>query len=400
MTSTNGDALIGADLLVNPVNTSGDAMSTISSLSRRSSRDAKKKRRSTSSSSSSSLSSSSIDVKSVHRKGSKSGFDDDASSTISSITSSSESSDSESTLSSLSSSINTKRLSQEEIMQMKRELLYQFDRMERKGFKLPKKFSMTSSYEEMKNEYERLKMDREVDLSVKFQKKVLMTVVTGIEYFNGKFDPFSIKLDGWSESLNNDLSNFEEVLEQLAIKYRGKANMAPELKLIFLIIGSAFMHHLTNTMFKSSFPGLEQVMKQNPDLMKQFATATMNTMASNTMEGLGVPPRQQESSGGGIGNILGSLFGFGGGNSGSQNVHPPAPRTQMRGPSNVDDILRDFQQQGAKSTGTRSVNDRLEVMSTISESEIADMPDDASVSGIFSLKGKKKATGSRRTLEI
>lgn len=411
--ATNGE-MIGADMLVNPKNTSGDAMSTISSLSKESFDKPIKRKKSSSSSSStiSSSSSSSIDIKSV--KSSSKGrkhraySDDDASSTISSV--SSDSDDSSSVMSSISSAMNTKRLSQEEIMQMKRELLYQFDRMERKGFKVPKKFTMASSYDEMKTEYERLKMDREVDLSVKFQKKVLMTVVTGAEFFNSKFDPFSLRLDGWSESLNNDLSNFEEVLEQIAIKYRGKAQMAPELKLMFLIVGSGFMHHLSNTMFKSSFPGLEQVMKQNPDLMKQFASATMNTMANNTMSGMGVPPRAQSSGGGsGLGSIIGSLFGFGGGGGNAAPAAPPAaPRAQMRGPSNVDDILRDFQQQqGAPSVGGRSMNDRLEVMSTISESEMSDMPEDASVSGIFPSKSRSKRMssgastgGGRRTLEI
>ena len=54
--------------------------------------------------------------------------------------------------------------------------------------------------------------------------------------------------------------------------------MAPELKLLFMLGGSAFMFHLTNTMFKSSIPGIGDIMKQNPDLMKQFASAALNTM--------------------------------------------------------------------------------------------------------------------------
>ena len=42
--------------------------------------------------------------------------------------------------------------------------------------------------------------------------------------------------------------------------------------------GSAFMFHLTNTMFKSSLPQMGDVLKQNPNLMKQFASATANTI--------------------------------------------------------------------------------------------------------------------------
>ena len=36
------------------------------------------------------------------------------------------------------------------------------------------------------------------------------------------------------------------------------------------LVGSGFMFHLTNTMFKSSLPGMGDMMKQNPELMKQF----------------------------------------------------------------------------------------------------------------------------------
>lgn len=306
-------------------------------------------------------------------------------------------------------------------MNLKREMIYQFDRMERKGMKVPKKFTLASSLDEMKLEYERLKTDREIDISVKFQRKVMMAIVTGTEFFNNKFDPFSVKLDGWSESINENLMDYDEVFEELHNKYKGKAKMAPELKLLFMLGGSAFMYHLSNTMFKSSFPGLETVMKQNPDLMKQFASATINTMANGAMGGAPNKPPAQSGGGGGLGGLLSGLFGFGGGGGGGPfgggapsgpPQPPPAPRAQMRGPTNVDDILREFQtQQQAAQSGTphppASINnDRLEVMSTISESEISEMPDDASVSGVFPTRGRKKAGGSsaaaaaRRTLNI
>ena len=54
--------------------------------------------------------------------------------------------------------------------------------------------------------------------------------------------------------------------------------MAPEIKLMFMMGGSAFMYHITNSMFKNSVPGMEDIMKQNPELMKQFANAAINQM--------------------------------------------------------------------------------------------------------------------------
>ena len=38
---------------------------------------------------------------------------------------------------------------------------------------------------------------------------------------------------------------------------------------------------MTNTMFKSAIPGMDDIMKQNPDLMQQFTKAAMNSMGEN-----------------------------------------------------------------------------------------------------------------------
>ena len=44
--------------------------------------------------------------------------------------------------------------------------------------------------------------------------------------------------------------------------------MPPELRLFISLSGSAFMFHLTSKMFKeSSIPGVEEVLKANPELM-------------------------------------------------------------------------------------------------------------------------------------
>jgi len=315
------------------------------------------------------------------------------------------------TYSSMASSVDVaepkKRLTQDDIMTMKRELLYQFDRLERKGIKVPKKFNMTSSLEEMKAEFERLKCDRETEISVKFQRKMIMAIITGVEFLNKKFDPFDFKLDGWSESVNDQIVDYDEIFEELYSKYRGKAKIPPEIKLMFMLGGSAFMFHLSNTMFKSQIPGLEQVFKQHPDLMKHVASATMDTMASNNSAA------KAQNGGGGLGGamggLLGSLMGGGGGGGGGlgglMNMFmPQMPQPsnhmggtqqmgagKMRGPSNVDDILNEL---------NVKKDDRIETMSTVSDSDVSEIPDDESV---FSNKAVPKRIvrgGGARTLNL
>ncbi|NBX51244.1 hypothetical protein EBT25_15275, partial [bacterium] len=133
-----------------------------------------------------------------------------------------------------------RRMSNEEIIQAKQELLYQFDRLEKKGMRLPRKFTMQSSLEDMKAEYARLKRDREIDNSIKFQRKVMMAVVSGVELLNNKFDPFNVQLNGWSDSVHDNIDEYDDVFEELHDKYSGKAKIAPEIRLLMMLGGSAF----------------------------------------------------------------------------------------------------------------------------------------------------------------
>ena len=61
------------------------------------------------------------------------------------------------------------------------------------------------------------------------------------------------------------------------------------------------MFHLYNTLFKSYVPNMNDIMKQNPDLMKQFAKAAVGSMAGQPsmpqqqpMPNMMRPPPQQQ----------------------------------------------------------------------------------------------------------
>jgi len=205
----------------------------------------------------------------------------------------------------------TKPITYEEIQKNKFDLLCKFERLRDKGMRIPKTFSMSSDHEEMKYEYERLTYQRKMDASVKMQRHMLISVVTGMEFLNTRFDPFSIKLDNWSEQVNESIHDYDDVFEELYEKYKDKASMAPELRLIFTIFGSAFMFHLSNTMFKSAIPGMGDIMKQNPDLMKEFGKAAASSMGN-----------QNKGFGGFMGNILNN-FGGGGNKQPTATEGPP-----------------------------------------------------------------------------
>ena len=208
--------------------------------------------------------------------------------------------------------------------------------------------------------------EKQVESSIKFSRKMLMAIATGAEFLNNRFDPFDLKLDGWSESIHENINDYDEVFEELGEKYKSKSKMSPELKLLLTLGGSGFMFHLTNTMFKSSLPGMDDVLKQNPDLMNQFANAAINQMNGQSQGGGGGGGGR---GGGGTGMGGGGMGGggMGGGGAGNrQNNAPPfmpfnqgVERKEMNTPTDVDDILNELKQNTSGEDNISIIDDSL-----------------------------------------
>lgn len=244
----------------------------------------------------------------------------------------------------------------------KHDLILKFQKLERLGIHVPKRFNYSSDLNEMRAEYNLIKTQRETENSIKFQKKMLMACVTGIEFLNNKLDPFDVKLDGWSESVHENINDYNEIFEELHEKYGSRTKMAPELRLLFMVGGSAFMFHLTNTMFKSSLPGMGDIMRQNPDLMKQFASAAMNSMggeAGNAARMFASANPNQTNSSNGYGPIpsmgpqnptsqttasnVGPVPSQSMPNVTQQRINTPFTKKRINPPVGVDDLLEQLQ---------------------------------------------------------
>ena len=173
------------------------------------------------------------------------------------------------------------KLSKDEMLREKFKYLRKLEALEKRGVELTKKYNMESNLQEMMGEYEMIMEEKTKQNSVKFQGNLMMAIINGIEFLNNRFDPFDIKLDGWGEQINENISDYDELFGELYDKYKSKASLSPELKLLFQLGGSAVMVHMTNTMFKSAMPGMDDILRQNPDLMRQFQTAAVNSMAGS-----------------------------------------------------------------------------------------------------------------------
>lgn len=192
---------------------------------------------------------------------------------------------SEDTSNSSNSEVQQKK-SYQEIQEEKQKLLYILNRLDKAGYHPTRKYNMASNYDDILCEVSRLKRERDIDKSIKFQRKALMAVVSGFEFINHKYDPINAKLDDWSENVMENIGDYDEVFEELHDKYSDKIQMVPELKLLMMIGGSAFMYHLTQTLFKTSNIGLNDILRNNPDIMRNISQAAMNQMGQqNGMQG-------------------------------------------------------------------------------------------------------------------
>ena len=152
--------------------------------------------------------------------------------------------------------------------------------------------------------------------------------------------------------------------------------MPPEARLVMALAGSGFMCHVSNTFLRSRMPTMDDILKQNPDLARQFATAAAqqagpgfgNFMAAAMGSAAPAPapaPAQEPSAGAFFGSSAERIAAMSQQAQAqaqaqvrfSQNqaqmsgrepqsvaaMERPTARKEMRGPTGVDDILKSFE---------------------------------------------------------
>ena len=310
------------------------------------------------------------------------------------------------------------------MLREKFKILRKLEALEKKGVEFSRKYTMESSLAEMQGEYETIMEEKNKKNSMKFQANMLMAIINGVEFLNGRFDPFDIKLDGWSEQVNENIQDYDDIFGELFEKYKSRATMAPEIKLLFQLGGSGMMVHMTNTMFKSAMPGMDDILRQNPDLMRQFQTAAVNSMGqsnpgfSGFMNGMmnndSPPPPPMATQGPksvpppttrpGNNNYMSGVGVGVGANDGIHFRETPRPvntslepdrrytpsRPEMKGPSDISEILS-----GLK-TKTINIPEQENNNSTISISDLKDLQGDGNVPK----RSKRRPKSDKNTVSL
>jgi hypothetical protein len=261
-----------------------------------------------------------------------------------------------------------KRVSEEALIKEKYDLLRKFERLNKMGVPMRKRFTIDSPLEEMKLELEFIKKERAADATIKQFSEWFVTGMSAMEWSSKNvaiMRAFGLQLDGLSESAQMNVVDLEDDFEELYDMYGDNMKMHPLVRIPLRTCMMVYMVHLTNQMTrKAPIPNIDEIMRQNPDIARQLASAAMQNQTQQMRGSSAVPAPQPPPP---SSNPLGGLMSF------MQQSMPPAPPpnlipkqpaedkkinvvrktamkpptpapapVEMRPPANIDDLLREI----------------------------------------------------------
>ena len=207
------------------------------------------------------------------------------------------------------------RMSDEHVQRKKYETLRKFDRLAKMGVPMRKRFTMDSSLEEMEMELEFIRKEKDMDRSVQQFSEWFVTGMGGLEWSSknvGMVKAFGLQLDGLSEAAQMKVGDMEEDFEELYDMYGDKLKMHPLVRIPIRTCMMVYMVHLTNQMVqKSPIPNLDQVLKSNPEIARQLASAAMQSQSNQRGTNVAPPPmapRGGENPMAGLADFMSSMI--------------------------------------------------------------------------------------------
>ena len=264
-------------------------------------------------------------------------------------------------------------------MKKKYELLRKFERLNKLGVPIRKRFTMDSPLDEMEMELEFVRKEKAMDATIKQFSEWFITGMSAMEWGSKNVNMikmFGLQLDGLSQSAQMNVGDLEEDFEELYDLYGDKMRMHPLVRIPMRTCFMVYMVHLTNQMaMKAPVPNIQEILKQNPDIARQMAAQAMQNQTqqfrqqAQQQQSVNVPtfpqqsqpqpqPQQQDSNPlAGLMSFLGGVnsppsFPNGQSNTPSQPTRtiPIKPVREMKSPSGmgIGDILNKIQKEEKK----------------------------------------------------
>jgi len=234
------------------------------------------------------------------------------------------------------------KMSEDAIMKKKYEMLRKFERLNKLGVPIRKRFTMDSPLDEMEMELEFVRKEKAMDSTIKQFSEWFITGMSAMEWGSknvGMIKMFGLQLDGLSQSAQMNVGDLEEDFEELYDLYGDQMRMHPLVRIPMRTCFMVYMVHLTNQMaMKAPVPNIQEILRQNPDIARQMAAQAMQGQTeqfrqqAQQQQRATVPtfpsaaPQQQQAPAN-FDNPLAGLMSFLGGVNAPQQQQqaPPAP---------------------------------------------------------------------------
>ena len=179
----------------------------------------------------------------------------------------------------LKPTVSYSKVSDEAIVKKKYELLRKFDRLNKLGVPMRKRFTMDSPLEEMELELEFIRREKAMDSTIKQFSEWFISGMSAMEWSSKNVNlikMFGLQLDGLSQSAQMNVGDFEEDFEELYELYGDKMRMHPLVRIPMRTCLMVYMVHLTNQMaMKAPVPNIQEILRTNPDIARQMAASAM-----------------------------------------------------------------------------------------------------------------------------
>lgn len=136
----------------------------------------------------------------------------------------------------------------------------------RKSFSVAsnKKLSLSSTLEEIQEEYEEIQRELSNKGSLEAARMFLIAGMHALEHLNAAYDPIGLRLDGLGQATVASMPTLQPILEELIIKYASVATLGPEARLSLALAQTVLTVHAAN---------------KNPELMQETVSAASAAQA-------------------------------------------------------------------------------------------------------------------------
>ena len=286
----------------------------------------------------------------------------------------------------------SRRMNEENLLKEKYEMLRKFERLQKLGVPMRKRFTLDSPLDEMKMELEFMRREKAADQTIKQFCDWYITAMSAVEWSSTNVafvKAFGLQLSGLSESAQMNVGDLEEDFEELYDLYGDKLKMHPLVRIPIRTCMMVYMVHLTNQMArKAPIPNIDEVLRTNPDIARQLATAAMQQQTQTMRTSVQAPPPPPSNPLSGLANFMSGMVPPPPQETNVRKVPtsvkpaikypkpmppvsvqpqapPPVATREMAPPTNIDDLLKSVsigtekKQKKGGSTGKNSVSIKL-----------------------------------------